>query len=79
MYENEGILSLSAEENPGLGKPLYKVDMYQDISGKYFPKLEEKNVMYQKRRDSRVELVEFTEEGSRGRIVEDYRDRLMNR
>jgi hypothetical protein len=53
--------------------------MYQDLSGKYFPKLEDKSAMYRQREDGRVELVENTEEGSRGRIVEDHRDRLLKR
>ncbi len=77
VYEKEGLLSLSTEKGPELGTLLYRVDMYEDISGRYFPKIEEENVMYLERRDGRVELVEFTGEGSRGRIIEDHRDRLL--
>lgn len=79
VYEKDGFLSLSEEERPDLGSPLYTIDIYKDISGKYFPKLENKDAMYRKRGDGQVELVEFTEEGSRGRIVENYRDRLQKR
>ncbi len=78
VSKKDGLLRLSAAQEPEHGRPLYKVDMYEDISGKYFPKLEEKNAMYLERGDGKIELVEFTEEGSRGRIVEDYRSRLMN-
>jgi len=77
VYEKDGLLSLSTEEDSRLGTLLYKVDMYEDISGRYFPKLEEENVMYLEREDGRVELVEFTGEGSRGTIVEDHRARLL--
>ncbi|MEC4686473.1 MAG: MBL fold metallo-hydrolase [Nitrospirota bacterium] len=76
VYEKGGLLSLSTEAVPDLGTLLYRVDMYEDISGRYFPKLEEENVMYLERGDGRVELIEFTGEGSRGRIVEDHRARL---
>jgi len=79
VYEKDGILGLSKEESPDFGKPLYKVDMYQDISGKYFPKLENKGFMYRKHGNGKVELVEFTEDGSRGRIVGDHREKLLKR
>jgi ribonuclease BN (tRNA processing enzyme) len=79
VYEKDGLLSFSSEARPDLGRSLYNIDMYQDLSGKYFPKLEDKSAMYRQREDGRVELVENTEEGSRGRIVEDHRDRLLKR
>lgn len=79
VYENEGLLSLSKEENPGNGRPLYRVDMYEDISGKYFPKLENNNALYFERSDGKVELIEFTGDGSRGRVVEDMRGSDMRR
>jgi hypothetical protein len=56
--------------------PLYKVDLYEDISGKYFPKLEEEDALHLKRKDGCVELIKFSEDGSEGRVVEDHRDRL---
>ncbi len=77
VYEKDGLLRLSTKQGSEPGTPIYKVDMYEDISGKYFPKLEEKNAMYLERGDGRIELIEFTEEGSRGRIIEDYRSRLL--
>ena len=80
VYEKDGLLRLSADEDSEtLGKPLYKVDVYVDISGKYFPKIEDDDLMYLERRDGKVELVRFTEDGSRGEIVEDQRKKLVKR
>ncbi len=79
VYEKEGILSLSADGIPGPGTPLYRVDIYEDISGKYLPKLENKNAVYLKRKDGQVELVEFTEEGSMGTVIKDHRDKLLKK
>ncbi len=76
VYEKDGLPGLCRVEEAAAGKPLYRVEMYEDISGRYLPKLESKDTMYMERTDGRIELVEFTNEGSRGRIVEDYRDSL---
>ncbi len=76
VYEKEGMLYLSTEDLPG---GLYRVDLYQDISGKYFPKIEDDNAVYRERKDGRVELVETTEQGSTGKIVEDCRGRLSGK
>ena len=77
VYEKNGLLGLSEGEGAGTGKPLYRVDMYEDISGKYFPKIEEKDAVYMERGDGRTELVRFTEHGSRGEIVDNHRGGLM--
>ncbi len=77
VYERDGLLSISAEEGGDRGTLLYRIDLYEDIGGRYFPKLERDDAMYLKRRDGRVELIEFTEEGSRGRIVENQRGRIL--
>ena len=79
VYDKDGLLSLSNANEPRLGTPLFNVDMYEDISGKYFPMLEKKNLMYRERNDGKVEIVEFTDEGSTGRIIENYRDRLKDK
>lgn len=79
VYEKEGLLSLSRHERSELGAPLYRVDLYEDIGGRYFPKLEDDNSLYFERNDGRVELIEFSENESRGRIVEDLRGRLSQR
>jgi hypothetical protein len=79
VYDQDGLLSLLHGNKLNGGTPLFNVDVYEDISGKYFPLLEDKNVMYRERKDGRVEIVEVTEEGSRGRIIEDHRGTLGRR
>jgi hypothetical protein len=80
VCDKAGKLSLSGgadEEDGRHGTPLYRVDLYEDVSGGYFPKLESTDARYLERRDGRVELIEFTGDGSRGTIVEDHRERLL--
>ncbi len=77
VYEKDGLLGLCSAGEDAPGRPLYRVDMYEDISGRYLPRLEDGDSVYIERPDGRIELVEFTNEGSRGRIVEDCRGRLM--
>jgi hypothetical protein len=79
LYEENGLLKLSEDEGANHGKALYRIDLYEDISGKYFPFIggKDKKHMYLKRSDGKIELVEFTVEGSRGRVVEDHRERLI--
>ena len=76
VYENDGLLSVSLKEDPELGKPFYKIDMYEDISGEYFPIIEGADTFYVKRKDGKVEFVERTEDGSRGKVVENLRDKF---
>ncbi len=79
VYEKDGLLSLSKRNERNLGAPLFNVDVYDDISGRYYPILEDENLAYRERNDGRVEIIEFTEEGSRWRIAENQRDRLKSR
>jgi ribonuclease BN (tRNA processing enzyme) len=79
VYEKEGILRLSKEGGLDIGTPLFRVDIYEDISGKYFPIIEDRDAKYMARRDGQVELIEFREEGTRGRIVDDCRERLRKK
>lgn len=72
LYEKNGLLRFTSYDGD-IGVPLYKVDLYEDISGKYFPKMEREDAFYRRRSDGRVELVELTEEGSIGKIVENHR------
>ncbi len=74
VYEKDGLLTVSTEERNDDGATfLYRVDLYEDIFGRYFPKIEDSKARYFKRRDGKVERIEFTEEGSRGKVVEDQR------
>ncbi len=79
VYEKDGILNISDKEVDYLGKPIYKVDMYEDISGGYYPKLDDDNERYWEGCDGRVELIRLTEDGSIGKAVEDLRDRLSGK
>ena len=82
VYEDRGLLRISAEHgfDPATaGRPLYRVDLYEDISGRYFPKIENRNAEYLERKDGKVELIVFGEEGSTGKIARDHRDRLLSR
>jgi len=76
VYEKDGLLGLSAEDGKVRGTPLFRVDLYEDISGRYFPVLEDETKVYRERADGRVEVVEISGDGSRGRIVESVRDRM---
>jgi len=76
IYEHKGLLTISRDENHVKGTPLYRVDLYEDISGRYFPKLEDENASYMKRKDGQVERIVFLENGSRGSIMQDHRHRL---
>ncbi len=76
LSESDGLLRLARDDGNVIGTPLYRVDLYEDLSGRYFPKIEDENTVYRERKDGRIELVEILENGSRGTIVEDHRDRL---
>jgi hypothetical protein len=77
VYEKDGILRLFSDEECDNGYAfLYRVDLYEDIAGRYFPKIEDRHAQYFKRQDGKVERMEFTEDGSMGRIVEDHRGRV---
>jgi len=72
VYKHKGVLNISSGTGVA-GDLLFRVDLYEDVSGQYFPKLEKENAFYRKRKDGRIELVEVEVEGSTGRIMEDLR------
>ncbi len=76
VYEKEGLLSISRGNKVDIGTPLFKVDLYQDIAGRYFPRLEDENSHYFERADGRVELIASNPQGSTGRVVKDIRSKL---
>ncbi len=73
LHEKDGLLRFTSFDGREVGVPLYNVDLYEDISGKYFPKIEHQGAFYRQRSDGRVELVELTQNGSSGKIVENHR------
>ncbi|MBI5739807.1 MAG: MBL fold metallo-hydrolase [Nitrospirae bacterium] len=77
VYSNNGILSLSAGNGVKNGRALFNVDLYEDLTGRYFPKSEEAGSMYMLRDDGKVELVRFTEDGSRGSVAQCCRKKLL--
>lgn len=77
VYEDEGMLSISSGNGTTAGKKLFSVDLYEDISGQYFPRLEKANEYYRERNDCKVEHVIVSEEGSVGKVVEDCRKKLL--
>jgi hydrogenase maturation protease len=77
VYENDGILNLGGQWSWEKGAELFKVDLYEDVGGKYLPKLTSSDSSrYVERDDGQVELVTYNEQGSQGVIVEDQRARL---
>jgi ribonuclease BN (tRNA processing enzyme) len=76
IYSQKGLLHLIAKDGILAGRPLYKVDLYEDISGGYFPALDDANTLYFERSDGQVELLTFNDQGSNGKIVDDQRERL---
>lgn len=79
IYEKDGLLGTSLNGNPNIGKTLYRVDLYEDISGKYFPIPVDANSVLYERKDGRIELIKFDEYGSNGKILEDCRDKHLKR
>jgi ribonuclease BN (tRNA processing enzyme) len=79
VFENDGILHLGGEWDIEKGKELYRVDLYEDIGGKYLPTLEDtKTSRYFERSDGRVELITCIKDGSNGIFVNDLRGGLSN-
>ncbi|MBF0328804.1 MAG: hypothetical protein HQL10_06575 [Nitrospirae bacterium] len=76
LYESDGLLSLTAKWRGG--NALYNLDLYEDIDGRYYPKLERENCEYVQRNDGKVELFEHSDKGSTAVIVEDHRPRLSS-
>lgn len=76
VYRQNGLLNLSPDHETFTGTPLYRVDLYEDVAGGYFPALNEPNASYLERGDGKVELLTFYDRGSRGKIVTDQRECL---
>jgi ribonuclease BN (tRNA processing enzyme) len=78
VYENDGLLYLGGDCGLQKGAELYRVELYEDVGGKYLPKLADDGSCYRERPDGRVELVTYGKDGSRGIVVEDLRGGVEN-
>jgi ribonuclease BN (tRNA processing enzyme) len=77
VYREKGLLKLSPDHGAFPGNPLYRVALYEDIAGGYFPALDDPHLSYLERHDGKVELLRFDDHGSSGKIVKDHRERLQ--
>ncbi|MBI5849233.1 MAG: hypothetical protein HZB31_15020 [Nitrospirae bacterium] len=77
VCEQEGLLTLSGDESQG--RVLFHVDLYEDIGGRYFPKLDRDEDIYFERKDGQVERITFSGNGSIGEVVSCQRDRLSKK
>jgi hypothetical protein len=76
VHQKDKLLNLSVPEVENRGTALFRVDLYEDISGDYYPVLDGSGPVYKQRKDGKVETVEYTEEGSRGVVIKGQRERL---
>jgi hypothetical protein len=77
VYEKDGMHQLCLKKEVCEGEVIYRVDLYEDICGRYLPVIESENEYYKYRKDGRVEIVKVKEQGSTGTVVEDHRERLL--
>lgn len=71
-----GIVTLGGGREWEKGELLYRVDLYEDVGGRYLPKLPDDGSKYVERPDGQVELVRYVAGGSTGMVVEDQRGKL---
>lgn len=76
VYENDGLLNLTPVEIMSKGRLLFRMDLYEDVGGRYFPCSKAGIGEYRLRDDGQVERVKVTAKGSRAEIVTDIRDQI---
>lgn len=79
VHDNGGVLSLSTDETRNKGREVFRVDLYEDIGGRYFEMEEDPDAAYTVTRSGQVELVRFTPEGLRGTVATDRRGAIRGR
>ena len=77
VMDDNGILSVVNGAGKAAGKEIFKVDLYVDIGGEYFPRLDPSEGQYMARADGKVELVTYSDTGSTGKVVEGCRESLQ--
>lgn len=75
VHDSEGVLSIDLHGRRPTGRLKFKVDLYQDIMGKFFPVIEGDGE-YRVRVDGKIEHVKYTAEGSQGKVVRSLRGKL---
>lgn len=76
ILERDGILFLSSDPYRGNAHLVCHVEIYEDLGGEYFPRLEDENTYYSRRSDGQVERITMGDNASRGEIVLNHRPRL---
>jgi ribonuclease BN (tRNA processing enzyme) len=79
LYEKDGFLRFHSYDGTDIGTPLFNVELYEDVCGRYLPLLEAPDAHYWQRPDGRIELLRFGADGSRGEFMEDLRERLAGK
>ena len=57
----------------------YSVDFYEDVGGQYFPYMNDKDRKYVQREDGKVELMQFSPKGSKGKIIRSHRKKVSKK
>ncbi len=76
VFDSDGTLSLGTDSKEGEGDPLFRVELFEDLSGRYFPVLDRDDSAYRERRDGKVEILTFHDRGSTGTIAGNERKRI---
>lgn len=78
LKDSKGLLRLDAEKG-GAPNLLMRVDLYEDIEGKYFPRIESPSEDYWVRPDGVVEKITFRERGSKCAAMKNLRGKIPKR
>jgi len=73
VYEKNSYHSVSDGPDPEQGDLLFRVNLFEDVSGQYVPCLEGEDHFYMTRPDGKLEYVARNKDGLRGKLVDDLR------
>lgn len=77
VYAKNGYHCVSDGANDDQGELLFRVNLFEDVSGQYVPCLVGEDQFYMTRPDGKVEFVSRHEAGMRGRLVADLRTQRL--
>ena len=75
VYKRDDELSIDVNGHNPSGELQYRVDLYQDIMGKFYP-VTGGDDEYRRRSDGQIEHVKYTAQGSQGKVVHSLRDQI---